>query len=301
MVRLGGTADGIEAAKMKLTVIKDIGATKYFHGARDYMLEQNARLHVRYFNTGSHQIRITAMRHESTHMGVIETYHRDPKLFGIPSVVALNQDYYDLITNANFCFFNGGMAGRVWGIRNKRMTSRCHGGAVVNGLMNPATSVGGASVYEQPNAEFLSSNGIGTFAISTGIVPLDPPAHQSALGGFASNLAGWPYNIHPWFGIAEIGSGENKRMLIITVTQTAPTTSYPVGELLQRFKNSGVPDLPGEEGHIMMVADDGGSSTAIAHRIEGGAVSVKFAGDKHDGSSYWINTYLGFKSEKPRN
>jgi hypothetical protein len=287
----GGAAAGIEAAKMKLTIIKDIGATKYFHGARDYMLEQNARLHVRFFNAGSHQIRITAMRHESTDMGVIETYHRNPKIYGMPDVVAKNQDHYDLILNGNFCFFDGGTAGRLWGIANHQMTPRCHGGCVVGGAQNAATSVGGSNPFEQPNAEYLSANGKGTFAIATGVVPLTPPAHQAALGGFASNLVGGTYNIHPWFGLAETGSATDKKKLIFTVTQTAATTQYPVADLAARLTASG---------QTLCVAGDGGSSTAIAHRIEGDSTRVKFAGGKHYAGHYWINTYVGFKSDKPR-
>jgi hypothetical protein len=287
----GGSAAGIEAAKMKLTIIKDIGATKYFHGARDYMLEQNARLHVRFFNAGSHLIRITAMRHESTDMGVIETYHRNPKIYGMPDVVAKNQDHYDLILNGNFCFFDGGTAGRLWGIANHQMTPRCHGGCVVGGAQNAATSVGGANPFEQPNAEYLSANGKGTFAIATGVVPLTPPAHQAALGGFASNLVGGTYNIHPWFGLAETGSATDKKKMIFTVTQTAATTQYPVADLAARLTASG---------QTLCVAGDGGSSTAIAHRIEGDSTRVKFAGGKHYPGHYWINTYVGFKSDKPR-
>lgn len=287
----GGAAAGNEGAKMKLTIIKDIGATKYFHGARDYMLEQNARLHVRFFNAGSHQIRITAMRHESTDMGVIETYHRNPKIYGMPDVVAKNQDHYDLILNGNFCFFDGGSAGRFWGIANHQMTPRCHGGCVAGGAQNAATSVGGTNPFEQPNAEYLSANGKGTFAIATGVVPLTPPAHQAALGGFASNLVGGTYNTHPWFGLAEMGSATDKKKLIFTVTQTAATTQYPVADLAARLTASG---------QTLCVAGDGGSSSAIAHRIEGDSTQVKFAGGKHYPGHYWINTYVGFKSDKPR-
>ena len=60
-----GKADKSEtyaADKLRLTVVKEIGNMKYFHAARDYMLEQNTRLHVRYFKAGSQEIRITAMR-----------------------------------------------------------------------------------------------------------------------------------------------------------------------------------------------------------------------------------------------
>ena len=277
--------------KLRLTVVKEIGNTKYFHAARDYMLEQNTRLHVRYFKAGLHQIRITAMRHEATDMKVIETYQPNPKIYGLPDVVAKSQDYYDLILNGNFCFFEGGIAGRVWGMANHQMTSRCHGGCVVAGAASPASSEGGTSPFEQANAEYLSVTGKGTFAITSGVVPLSPVVHRAALGGFASNLVGGTYNIHPWFGLAEIGSSSDRKKLIFTVTQTAATTQYPLADLVARLTASG---------QTLCVAGDGGSSTAVAHRIEGDSTRVKFAGEKHYPGHYWINTYVGFKSDKPR-
>ena len=278
--------------KLRFTVVKEVGNTKYFHAARDYMLEQNARVHVRYFKAGQHEIRITAMRHESTDMKVIETFHTapNPKIFGMPNVVARSQDYYDLIVNGNFCHFGGAIQNAI-GMARGDMTSRCHGGCVVAGAQNPATSVGGTSPFEQANAEYLSATAKGTFAITTGVVPLNPVVHQAALGGFASNLVGGTYNIHPWFGLAEIGPTSDKKKLIFTVTQTAATTQYPLADLVARLTASG---------QTLCVAGDGGSSTACAHRIEGDSTRVKYAGDKHRPGHYWINTYVGFKSDKPR-
>ena len=166
---------------------------------------------------------------------------------------------------------------------------------MVGGAQNPATSVGGTSPFEQANAEYLSANGKGTFAIATGVVPLSPIVHQAALGGFASNLVGGTYNIHPWFGLAEIGPTSDRKKLIFTVTQTAGTTQYPVANLVARLTASG---------QTFCVAGDGGGSTACAHRIEGDSTRVKFAGSKHYPGNqigkYWINTYVGLKSDKPR-
>jgi hypothetical protein len=50
----------------------------------------------------------------------------------------------------------------------------------------------------------------------------------------------------------------------------------------------------------MCVAGDGGSSMAIAYQIEGEGVRVRYAGGKHRRGEYWINSYLIFKSDKPR-
>jgi hypothetical protein len=288
-----GKADQSETwadTKLKFNIVSKIGDSKYFNAARDYMMETNSRVHVRIFKSGSQQIRITTMRHEATTMGVIETYNRSSKIYGLPGVVAAANDGYDLILNGNFCYFEGGYPGRTWGIANHQMTSRCHGGCVVNSVQNPATSEGGTHSLEQANAEYMSSNGKGTFAITTGIVPL-PPTKQYALGGFASNLVGGLYAMHPWFGIAETGATGDRKIYIFTVTQTAPSTSYPLEDLVQRLTTSG---------QTICVAGDGGSSTAIAYRTEGVNTRVGYAGDKHYPGHYWINTYVGFLSDKPR-
>jgi len=276
--------------KLKFTIVSQIGDAKYFNAARDYMTEKNSRVHVRIFKSGSQQIRITAMRHEATDMKVIETYHRTPKIYGLPGVTSASGDSYDLILNGNFCYFEGGHAGRIWGMANHQMTSRCHGGCVVSGVQNPATSVGGTHGLEQPSAEYLSASGKGTFGITTGVVPL-PPTHQNALGGFASNLVGGLYAMHPWFGVAETGPTGDRKKYIFTVTQTVASTSYPLANLVQRLTDSG---------QLICVAGDGGSSTAIAYRTEGASTRVLYAGDKHYPGHYWINTYITFKSDKPR-
>jgi len=277
--------------KLHLACVSQVGDEGYFIGSRDYMFENNARLHVRIFSSGGHGMLITAMRHESTDMKVLETFHRDPKIYGMPNVVAGSQDYLDLILNGNFCYFEGGEAGRLIGIATHQMTQRCHGGCVAEGVQNAATSVGGSSPFEGPDAEFLAIKEKGTFEIATGVVPLSPPVHTAALGGFASNLVGGNYNTNPWFGIAEVGVDSDLKKVIFTVSQTSASTQYPLEELNQRLDDSG---------KIVCVAGDGGSSTACAHRVEGAATRVRYAGSKHYPDHYWINTYIGFKSDKPR-
>ena len=298
--------------KLRFVVVKEIGNSKYFHAARDYMLEQNTRLHVRHFKSGSHEIRITAMRHESTDMKVIETFHTNPKIYGMPGVVTDSKDNYDLILNGNFVFFEDGENG---GNKTKQvfnmdvlhgMTNRCYGGCVVGKVVSPASAPTGNKLFQQKTAKYLSANGKGTFNITIGVVPLSPAIHQAALGGFGSNLLSKDgthfYNIHPWFGIAEIGSPKEHKKLILTVTTTAATTQYPVADLIKRLSASGVPPFVGdlEPGRILCVAGDGGTSNATAHRIEGDITRVRFAGTKHYPGHYWVNTYVGFKSDKPR-
>ena len=71
----------VEAAKIKLTIVRAFGAKKYFQAARDYILENNSRLFVddREFPIGSptSTIRICSMREEATTMVPFESYHDD--------------------------------------------------------------------------------------------------------------------------------------------------------------------------------------------------------------------------------
>ncbi len=285
---------------LKLTIAHIIGDGSYFQAARDYMLEFNSRVCMRFSKLGKPTVRIVSMLHETTQMKVIEAYHRTPKLETIFAVNEMNANYHDMIINGNFCFFEGGIPGRIRGIREEEMTSRCHGGCVIGGVVSLASSTGGSSPFEQANTEYIASNGKGTIEISTGIVPLNPVVDAEALGGFASNLVGGVYNTHPWIGISEVGETGNEKKVLFTVTQTVRADAYPLADLFDRLKDSGVPELPASGGHILCIAGDGGGSTAIAHRVEGTGVEVKYAGDKHRPDSYRINTYLAFKSDKPR-
>ncbi len=294
-----GAAQPVDVAKLKLNLVHVIGDAAYFMAARDYMLENNARVCVRVPKIGRSNMRIVSMRHESTEMKVVETFHRNPKWYGLPKLVTLNNDQYDLLINGNFCFF-GNKAQNLWGIARGHMTPRCRGNLVTNGKKNAASSSGTpGQPLEGPTAEYISSNGAGTIDIKTGVVPVNPVQDREALGGLSSGLVEGTRNQNPWYGIAEVGEDEAKVFFTIT-PERGPRDAYPLADLVQRLKDSGVPDLPGGGGHIKCVAGDGGSSIAIAHRTEGDGVKTKYAGTKHRRGHYWINTYLMFKSTKPR-
>ena len=61
-------------------------------------------------------------------------------------------------------------------------------------------------------------------------------------------------------------------------------------------------DLVGTAGAATMYGLDGGSSVALAHRNESDVLTTRCKGAKHTSSpfNYWVNTYLMFKSTKPR-
>ena len=306
----GQPNETIGEARLNLTVVSEIGDPSYFMAARDYMLEHNSRVHVRYIGENEHEIRILTMRHEATVMKVVETYHRNPKLYGIDAVVHQNQGAYDVIINGNFCYFPGNRMQRAQAMLRNEMTPRCHGLLITNGAMNPAGSTGGVSPLEGPLAKYIASSGNGTIEIRQGVVPNAPIEHDEALGGLAGNLVGGTaagYNIHPWYGIAHTGEEGAEAKVLFMVTQGNRTSRYNVEDLVQRLKDSGCPPLPANPAQIMCVAGDGGSSSAFAYRLEGGPVAVRLKGSKHEPNAmfqgqgrYWINTYLAFQSELPR-
>jgi hypothetical protein len=69
-IKVGTNGQEIEALKMNLTVVKAVGAKKYFHAARDYMFENNAKLCVRKEAVGNSSDpsykRLITMLHEKT-------------------------------------------------------------------------------------------------------------------------------------------------------------------------------------------------------------------------------------------
>lgn len=81
VLKLKVGTEEVEGPKIKLTIVKAFGAEKYFHAARDYILENNTKLLVddREFplDNPTSTIRICAMREEATTMVPFESYHDD--------------------------------------------------------------------------------------------------------------------------------------------------------------------------------------------------------------------------------
>jgi len=62
--------------KLKFTVVKELGDTKYFYAARDYILENNTRFFAHDRTYTGRSFRIISMREEASTMYPIDTYNR---------------------------------------------------------------------------------------------------------------------------------------------------------------------------------------------------------------------------------
>jgi hypothetical protein len=236
-------------------------------------------------------------------MKAVDTFHRNPKLYGIDAVAA-GFPTYDLALNGNFCYYS-----QAWiGSRPTRnaMTDKCHGYLVTGSAAQLSSSVGGDSPFESAQADYIGFKSTG-IEVKTGVVPVNPASYSEALGGFGSNLS--QYGWHPWYGLANVG---DKKVFFIAMPFTVDGNGAGGGaSLKQRLLTSGCPQLPGgQAGEIQCIAGDGGSSLGLSYKIENGAFMTKTKGEKHFYSTatgalrnrgdYFINTYLLFKSTNPR-
>ncbi len=308
-IKVGTNGQEIEAVKMKLTVVKQLGAKKYFHAARDYMFENNSKLCVRKESIGTVADpcykRIVSMLQEKTEMKAVDSFHRTPKMFGIDAVTA-GFSTYDVAVNGNFCYASDGRIYDRTRPSVNAMTDKCHGRLITGGVAQASSSTGGSSIYESSAADFIGWNSTSGIQIQTGVVPVSPATYTEALGGFGSNLldeGGW----QPWFGIANAGA----KKVFFSATPYTVDGSGAGGrvELRKRLKDSGCTALPGgQPGEIQCIYGDGGSSLGLAYRVASSPFMTKLKGSKHTYSTgfvpqagdYFINTYLLFKSSNPR-
>ena len=130
---------------LKLTPVKEVGDSKFFRAARDYIFENNARMFIH--DTGwpktdnpSTVFRLCVMREEGTSLEPIETYHKSTRHGGIACVAACNGLGRHVIINGNQVDFSAGTSFITAGILSilnwldplpsssaSPMTDKCHG------------------------------------------------------------------------------------------------------------------------------------------------------------------------------
>jgi len=304
VLKLKVGTEEVEGPKIKLTVVKAFGAEKYFHAAKDYIMENNTTLFADEKSYGSGKdTKLVVMREEATLMRALDSYHHAPSpLFGIDAVVGKYGGATTII-NGNWTFDtqNIGFA--------KNLTRRCHGRLVSNGVYNTDTS----SDNDDPNVpapghdlrgslrageqygRYISMVSDKKFEFGSGRVPLDPLPKES-LGGLSTNYTAG--NQDQIVGIAPVA--EEKRVLFtITLTSGSGFTN----SIATAAQRSGVEPIDGGDADdFEMLVLDGNTSRALAHENPDGTLDVKVKGLKHNPipTGYCIHTYLMFVSEKPR-
>lgn len=298
MIKPSGGSTGIEAAKMKLTVIKDLGATKYFHGARDYIFEHNTKTFTHHKDYGGTSYRIVGMREESTVMFGLDTFDHAAgtgRLWGIDAVKANYNS--DVIVNGNYVWFSGGTPSLPY----LYMTDRCDGRLCVGRLiLRPPSDDTHFPKYGGATGRYVGHQlDPQAFTFGAGQIP-DPPNIDHGIGGLSTEY-GLPIRQtkeNQFIGrgkVSETGKG-----IVFTATNYVGKGGK-AADFANDAHNSGVQPLPGGgAGEWELFHLDGSSSVGLILANPAGTQQTVIKGDKHSGWKYYVNTYLLFECEKPR-
>jgi len=287
--------------KLKFTVVKQLGDSKYFKAARDYILENNTKLFAHQRDYSGTVFRIVCMREEATSMSAIDTSRTSPVLKGIDAVKSANASS-TVIINGNQCFFADDR-NKLFASLARDITDKCHGRIVRGGTLDAAVSSDNTDKTTSPKGSdlagvegnYIAQNG-NTFQFALGRVP---QGSQSAKGGLSTFYAS-PKRVDREHQMIGYGPGiEQGKGIVFTATQTSGVGKAP--EFSADAKNSGVKNLSGSGvDRFELLILDGSSSVALVYENASGVQQKIVAGAKHGGPEYYINTYLLFNCAKPR-
>jgi hypothetical protein len=317
-IKVGTAGQEIEAVKMKLTVVKQLGAKKYFHAARDYIMENNARIFVRDKAYGSStSFRVVSMLEESARMYPIDAARRTTgaAFKGIDQVNAAYDGSIHVVVNGNMNFFSddrfNGTVGNVAAALQGLITDKCHGRLVRMNSYDAAVSSDNTSSTSSPQGSDLAGDTYGRYiaqynqdnkySLAAGRVPLPSPSGgpSAAMGGLSTNYSNADRVNREYQLIGYSKCTDPNKGIVFTATQLTGTGSGP--SLADDAKKSGVAALPGGDADdLQILLLDGGTSTAMSHAKPDGSLSTRVKKGKHTGTLYYINTYLLFYCEKPR-
>ena len=327
-IKVGTNGEEIEALKIKLTVVKQLGAQKYFHTSKDYILERNTRFHIKdaeyeddRFWWGDSHFRVVSMRESATTLFPIDASRRagGVQLKGIDSAATAFPGI-SVVINGNISYFSDDNYNSTFsrlqipGSENS-ITDKCHGrmvrfsafDAAVSSDNTVVTTSPAGSIFAGPEGKFISVNQDNKFVLGKGQVSLNP-VPKSALGGSSVNYNdplrdGKPYQI---FGRCSLEHQTDDNVIVFTATHLQPPGNGLLGkmsEFVEDAKRSGVKALPGgDPGDSEVLLLDGGSSVGLGYTNPDDAMTIQIKGGKHTGQVpfYYINTYLIFRCEKAR-
>lgn len=327
-IKVGTSGQEIEAVKMKLTVLKQLGAKKFFHASRDYIFENNSRLFVRDMKYSASTFRVCTICEELSTLSPIETYHDDPTPDperkgprGIRQTMTTHSEM-TIITNGNMVYFRGQNNGFAkWDKvallmlgAESSMTDSCQGGIVtreqfrLNPASTEAASAGGdASELATTNAKYIAQNADGSFLFEKGHLPKNP-LPVAALGGLATTYdhkdrLGEDQQFVGYWPRADNGAAKG---CIFTATHTSGNTN--VSDLVDDARASDVPAFEGTRLKMFML-DSGDAAVTLAHLNPDGNLKladfqqanyIRLQASYQAGVPYFTNTYLAFKTSKPR-
>jgi hypothetical protein len=357
-IKVGTNGQEIEAVKMKLTVVKDFGAKKYFHAANDYVLENNTELFVHEKSYDSVFFRLCLMREEGTDVLPLELYepakdnwiqagsignfsaYTYREAAGI-SEVMMNSPNMTVVINGNQCGFTSGLtsveAAAMSALGDPQITDKCQGrlkelsasqSSVSNDHFDENTNIPGTQMKgsalagpdplpgtspPQPGGKYIAQYPDGKIVVGLNFAPdfsapPNPSYMLTQMGGLSSSYSSSDRNNfnNSLVGTAPIGS-TNKKMVFVIMGRDGNVGKGKTVELYNSAVSSGVPQISGATTPsgssppiTMVFLDSGVTSCALAYKKPSGTLDLLYKGSKHNGSPYYTNTFLQFKSSKPR-
>jgi hypothetical protein len=197
------------------------------------------------------------------------------------------------------------------------MSDKCHGRLVVGGVLSLAssdktdmTSVPPGSPLAGPEGNYVGQdNRNNSFAFALGRVP-NQPYPWMGLGGLSTSYADPTRADLPQTLVGYAPGIEGGKGVVFTAVQPplgGGNPGFPSGGRAPEFAadaaRSGVSVMPGTGAgrYQLLILDSGRTSVALAHINPAKSLTVQFSGTKHSvGFPYYVNTYLGFKSRRPR-
>lgn len=224
-----------------------------------------------------------------------------------------------IITNGNMVYFSGGES--KWdslllllGGAETSMTDKCQGGIVTRerARLNPASTeaaaVGGCAGYlALPDAKHVAQMHDGSFSFEQGHLPKNPlPA--AAIGGLSTfyenpDREGADRQFVGYWPRDDNGTAKG---CIFTATHTSGNTN--VSDIVEDAGTSEVPAFEGRRLKMFML-DSGDAAVALAHSDPDGNLKLadfqeanilRRQASYQAGVPYFTNTYLAFKTSKPR-
>jgi hypothetical protein len=102
-------------------------------------------------------------------------------------------------------------------------------------------------------------------------------------------------------------NGDGKGVVFVACGISFSQGNGKVVEFYEAARDSKVPDISGatqSNGMTvinLLLLDSGNTSPALAHQNPSDNLKLLLKGSKHDGNAYYTNTFLRFKSQRPRN
>jgi hypothetical protein len=233
MIRPAGQQDAIEAARIKLTVVKKIGATKHHRAVIDYIREKNSKHYYNWIDTADQESVYVGYIGKKTLMDGIDPRHRFRTIYEAMTLDA------DAIIVGNYAGDDSGSSGwPAW--QDGEIYESYTWNTATSHVAQPARQGYWRMVLHPSEPEFIHTIGTGNIPAST---------TRGGMGGLAMSIVNGNGGVNA-MGKVDLSGGDELIYL----------TSGWSGDQIALFESS---LSSGSDAHVYREFD-GGSSTAIA-------------------------------------